>query len=198
MNKEELEGLLDELDEALMAAFPGPEVMSVLVVGGACLLFSEVTTRPTSDVDVIITDLMGTGAATLIYNLTPITAKIRKIIEKIGKRNKLPPKERMFLNDDCAPFLLEIGLGNVPEMRLLRAYRKLHLYVPDDLRYILACKLMAGRPDKDFDDIAALRQRLGIETRTQAIMLVNRFFPSIYHQSFYELPKTLKIIFPEE
>ena len=60
MNKEELEALLDELDEALVVAFPGPETISVLVVGGACLVLSDVTTRPTKDVDVIITDLLGT------------------------------------------------------------------------------------------------------------------------------------------
>src|SRR3989442_10647749 len=54
MNEPELEALLEALDEALVKAFPGPELMSVLVVGGACLLFEEVTTRPTEDVDVII------------------------------------------------------------------------------------------------------------------------------------------------
>ena len=42
MNKPELETLLEELDEALVKAFPGPEPMSVLVVGGACLLLSVV------------------------------------------------------------------------------------------------------------------------------------------------------------
>src|SRR5438034_6922221 len=49
MNKPELEALLEELDEALVKAFPGPEPMSVLVVGGACLLLQDVTTRPTEE-----------------------------------------------------------------------------------------------------------------------------------------------------
>ena len=40
MNKEELETLLTELDDALVQAFPGPEPIHVLVVGGACLLFA--------------------------------------------------------------------------------------------------------------------------------------------------------------
>lgn len=198
MNKEELETLLKELDEALVAAFPGPEPMSVLVVGGACLVFADVTTRQTKDVDVIIFDLMGTGEASLVYNLTPTTAKIRKIIGSIGKRHGLRGSERMFLNDDCASFLLELGQGNIPQIRPLRAYRKLHLYIPIDLRYILACKLMAGRPDKDFDDIAILRQKLDIHTREQAQALVVQFFPDPYHQELYELPRTLKMIFPEE
>ena len=51
MNKVELEALLEELDVALVKAFPGPELLSGLVVGGACLLFQDVTSRPTEDVD---------------------------------------------------------------------------------------------------------------------------------------------------
>jgi len=38
MMKTEVEALLEEFDEALVQAFPGPEPMSVLLVGGACLL----------------------------------------------------------------------------------------------------------------------------------------------------------------
>lgn len=198
MTKDELEVLLNELDEALVKEFPGPETISVLVVGGACLLFSEITTRPTKDVDVIITDLLGEGEASLVYNLTPTAERTRKIIEGIGKHHRLPPRDRMFFNDDCASFLLEIGQGRLPDATLLRTYRKLRLYVPSDLRYILACKLMAGRQDKDFEDIAALREQLGIHTREQAQGLVNRFFPHVYHQYLYQLPRTLKVIFPEE
>lgn len=51
MNKPELEVLLEELDEALVKAFPGPEPVSGLVVGGACLLFQDVINRPTEDVN---------------------------------------------------------------------------------------------------------------------------------------------------
>ena len=59
MTKSEVEAFLREFDEALEQVFPGPEPMSVLVVGGACLLFQGVTTRPTEDVDVIIFEMMG-------------------------------------------------------------------------------------------------------------------------------------------
>lgn len=197
MNKEELEGLLEELDEALSSAFPGPEVISVLVVGGACLMLSDVTTRPTKDVDVIITDLLGTGEASLVYNLTPLTSQVRKIIETIGKRHGLAGDDRMFLNDDCASFLLELGQGNLPDMRLLRTYRKIHLYVPLDLAYILACKLMAGRPAKDYPDIAVLCKILDIQTRRQAQELVGRFFLNPFHYHLYDLGATLRDLFPE-
>ena len=40
MNKLELEALLEELDKALVKGFPGPEPMSVLVVGGGMLTLS--------------------------------------------------------------------------------------------------------------------------------------------------------------
>jgi len=130
MNREELETLLTELDDALIQAFPGHETIRVLVVGGACLLFAGVTTRPTKDIDVIITDLFGTGEASLVVNLTKTTRKVRKIIESIGKSHGFKGDERMFLNDDCAPFLVE--LGNIPPTRQLRAYRKLVLDIPDD------------------------------------------------------------------
>src|SRR6266568_3269926 len=166
MNKQEMEAYLVELDEALAQAFPSPEPIRVMVVGGACLLLSDITERPTQDIDVIITDLEGTGSATLVWQLTKTTKKIRQIIMAIGKQHGLPPKERLFLNDDCAPFLLEMGA--IPPTRLLQAYRKLHLYVPADFGYILACKLMAGRPYKDFGDITALRQVLNIHSLEKA------------------------------
>ena len=79
MNKPELEALLEELDAALVKTFPGPEPMSVLVVGGACLLLQEVINRPTEDVDVIIFEMMGSQENTLIFK-SPIADKIRRII----------------------------------------------------------------------------------------------------------------------
>lgn len=196
MNKQEMEAYLVELDEALAKAFPSPEPIRVLVVGGACLLLSDVTTRTTKDIDVIITDLEGTGEATLVYQLTKTTKRIRQIIAAIGKNHGLPPKERMFFNDDCAPFLLDMGA--LPPTRLFRAYRKLYLYVPADLGYILACKLMAGRPDKDYIDIQVLQKTLGLHTRNQAQALVDRFFPDPHDQHIYQLSKTLSEVFSKE
>src|SRR5882762_8493049 len=100
---------------------------------------------------------------------------------------------RMFLNDDCAPFLVE--LGAIPPARLLRKYRKLALYIPADLSYILACKLIAGRPVKDYADIAVLCELFNISTREQAREVVNRFFPDHALQEFHDLSKNLDKIF---
>jgi hypothetical protein len=194
MNKAEFEELLEELDEALVQAFPDPHPIKALVVGGACLLFTEVISRPTKDIDLIIWDLMGTDEDSLIFT-TPVATKIRKIISQIGKRHGLKGEEKMFFNDDCAPFLLELGGNELPEMRLFRAYRRMHLYLPNDLTYILACKLMAGRADKDFSDIAALCRLLDIETREQAQQAVDAFFPSLIDQRTHLLPTTLETLF---
>lgn len=196
MNKPELEALLEELDEALVKAFPGPEPLSSLMVGGACLLFQDVTTRPTEDVDVIIFEMLGSEENTLIFQ-SPIANKIRRIIKSIGKRHGFKGDRQMFFNDDCSPFLLELSENELPPMRLLKAYQKLHLYIPDDLKYILACKLMAGRPTKDFTDIQILCQKLDIQTRAQAQHVVNQYFPSPVHQTVYQLPQTLQTIFGE-
>lgn len=194
MNKPELEALLEELDEALVKAFPGPEPMSVLVVGGACLLFQGVTTRPTEDVDVIIFEMMGSEESTLIFH-SPIADTIRRIIKGVGKRHGLKGERQLFFNDDCAPFLLELSENELPPMRLLKAYQKLRLYVPSDLGYILACKLMAGKPEKDLADIEALCRTLGIQNRAQAQSVVDQHFLSPIHQAAYLLPRTLDGVF---
>ena len=149
----------------------------------------------TKDIDVVITDLEGLGEASLVYQLTKTTKRIRQIIAAIGKRHQLPQRERMFFNDDCALFLQD--MGPLPQARLFHAYRKLHLYLPVDLRYILACKLMASRPGKDDTDIAVLCQRFGIRTRGQAQAVVSHFFPDPYEHDLHELPSTLSRLFPQ-
>jgi hypothetical protein len=93
------------------------------------------------------------------------------------------------------PFLLELSEQELPPKRLLTAYRKLHLYAPRDIGYLLACKLMLGRPEKDGADIAVLRQALAIQNRAQAQQIVDRYFPSPAHQATYRLPCTLESMF---
>jgi len=197
MDKQELEALLEELDEELVQAFPGPDPLSGLVVGGACLLFQNITERPTEDVDMIIFEMFGSEETSLIFH-APLADKLRRVIKRIGKRHGLKGDHQMFLNDDCSPFLLELSENELPPMRLLKAYRKLRLYVPDDLSYILACKLMAGRPEKDLADIEALCQTLSVGDRAQAQQIVDRYFPSPIHQAVYLLPRTLEQIFGKD
>lgn len=197
MNKEELEKGLLELDVALAKAFPGPEAIECMLVGGACLIFQGITTRVTTDIDVVIFNLMGSEESTLIF-ATPFTNKIRNLIKRVGKRLfGLQGEHALFFNDNCAPFLLELGHNELPPLRLFKKYTKLHLYVPDNLQYILALKLMAGRPAKDHDDIRKLCELLGVQTRAQAKRVVDSYFPSIKDQYDYRLPKTLQELFDE-
>ena len=196
MDKQTIEEYLVELDNALAIAFPDPHPMNVIVVGGAFLVLTNTISRQTDDVDVIITDLEGMGEASLVYELTKTTRRVRRLIEAIGKSHGLKGSKRMWFNDDCSMFLQD--MGPLPPTRLLRTYRKLHIYAPTDVSYILACKLMAGRANKDFDDIAALCTQLHVHTREQAQAIVNRYFPLEEKQNFQELPKTLNKIFGDK
>src|SRR5947209_7562507 len=85
MTKTEVEALLEEFDEALVQAFPGPEPMSVLLVGGACFLLQGITTQSTDSVDVIIVEMVGSKERTLVFH-SPTADKIRRIIRAIGNR----------------------------------------------------------------------------------------------------------------
>jgi hypothetical protein len=194
MNKPEVEALLEELDAALVQAFPGPKPMSVLLVGGAGLLLQGRATRPVESVDVIIVEMMGSQESTLVFH-SPIADKVRRIIKDIGRRHGFKGEQQLFLNDDGAPFFLELSEHELPPMRLLKAYRKLHLFIPCDLGYLLACKLMIVSPERHGADIAILCQALGIQNRVQAQHLVNQYFPSSLHQAFYQLPRTLNRLF---
>src|SRR5215469_7016571 len=88
MTKLELEVLLKEFDAALVEAFPGPEPMSALLVGGACLLLQGITTQLTGSVEVIILELLGSQERTLVFH-SPTADKVRRIIRKVGKRHGL-------------------------------------------------------------------------------------------------------------
>ena len=194
MTKPELEVLLEEFDKALVKAFPGPEPMSVLLVGGACSLLQGITTQPADSVEVIILEMPGSQERTLVFH-SPTADKIRRIIREIGKLHGLKGERQQFFHDDSASFILELSEYELPPMRLLTAYRRLHLYVPRDLGYLPACQLMLGRPEQDCAEIASLCQTLAIQSRAQAQQLVDRYFPSPAHQAAYRLPCTLESLF---
>lgn len=198
MFKEELEAGLVDLDAALAKAFPKAEPIECMLIGGACLVFEGVTSRSTQDMDVIIFNLLGSQEeSTLVFD-APLAHKVRRIIKRIGRRRfGLQGEHALFFNDNAAPFLLELSRNELPPMRLWRAYSKIHLYVPVDLRYILALKLLAGRREKDHDDIYKLCQMFGVTTRAQAQSVVNRYFRSPLDQISHGLAKTLKELFDQ-
>ena len=168
--------------------------MSVLLVGGASLLLQGITTQLTDFVEVIILEMLGSEEGTLVFH-SPTADKIRRIIREIGKRQGLKGERQQFFHDDSASFILELSEYELPPMRQLTAYRKLHLCVPRDLGYLLACQLMLGRPEKDGADIAVLCQTLAIQDREQTQQLVDRYFPSPAQQAAYRLPCPLESMF---
>jgi len=71
----------------------------------------------------------------------------------------------------------------------------LEVYLPPE-EYILALKLLAGRP-KDRDDIFALCKRLQIQTREQAQQVLDRYIPDKQLQQMNKVEKTLTRFFPD-
>src|SRR5260370_16749433 len=96
-----------ELDEGLAKNFPGPEPLSALIVGGACLVLQNITARATSDVDVIIFEMLGSEESILIFS-SPVANKVRRIVSDIGKRHALKKKDQAFFNHHFITFLLEL------------------------------------------------------------------------------------------
>jgi hypothetical protein len=194
MGKPEVEALLEELDEALVQAFPGLEPLSVLLIGGAGLLLQGMTAQPVETVKVVIVDLLGSEERTLVFR-SPLADRVRRVIKDVGRHHGLKGEQQHFLNDDGASFVLELFEQEFPPMRLLPTYRKLQLYVPCDLGYLLACLLMVGWSEREGADIVMLCKALGIQSRDQAQHLVDQHFPSVLLQAFYRLPRTLGCLF---
>lgn len=102
----------------------------------------------TQDIDVVLKDVVDTTTS-ILYR------EFKSAIRAVARKNNIP---ETWLNDIISDFLLDIG--NVPEGTLWKRYDALEVYLPSK-DYILALKLLAGRP-KDRDDIISLSQLLQI------------------------------------
>ncbi|MGB8346257.1 MAG: hypothetical protein WCD86_15340 [Ktedonobacteraceae bacterium] len=136
----------------------------------------------TNDIDILLKDVEDT-ANSQIYRI------FKTAIRTIAARNRISSS---WLNDVIGDFLRDIG--TVPEGTLWRRYAMLEVYLPPS-EYILALKLLAGRP-KDKNDIYVLCQREKIQTRQQAQKLVDRYIPNRQIQQMNHLDNTLNTFFP--
>jgi hypothetical protein len=84
--------------------------------------------------------------------------------------------------------------SKIPQGTLWRTYGPLEVYVPEGA-YILALKLLAGRP-KDRGDIQDLCAQLHIQTRLQAQTIVDQYIPDKQVQQINDLARTLDTLFP--
>ncbi len=180
MRAQDIEKYLFDLGQELQR-MGVQQPMRILIVGGAFML-TQLHNRPaTNDVDVLLMDVDGTTTY-------PLYQTFRAAVRAVAKRNRIPLS---WINDVIGDFLRDTS--TVPQGSLWRTYALLEVYIPPS-EYILALKLLAGRP-KDQGDIQALCRLLRIQARTQAQQLVDRYIPNKQVQQLNDLDKTLDILF---
>jgi hypothetical protein len=180
MRAREIEAYLAELGQELQRMGVA-EPVRMLVIGGAFMLLQVKNRRATDDIDVVLKDVEHPATS-------PLYQAFRAAVQAVAARNQLRGN---WLNDLMADFLRD--MGTLPEGTLWRSYGKLEVYFPPK-EYILALKLLAGRP-KDQRDIEALCQQLQIQTREQAQQLVDSYIPNKQLQHLNHLDETLDIFF---
>jgi len=181
LQAQEIEAHLAELGQELQnAGMTHP--IRILLVGGAFMLTQVHNRATTNDIDILLKDVEDTTNSQ-IYQI------FKAATRTIAIRNKISAS---WLNDVIGDFLRDIG--TVPEGTLWRRYAMLEVYLPPS-EYILALKLLAGRP-KDKNDIYVLCQKEKIQTRRQAQKLVDRYIPDRQIQQMNHLDNTLNTFFP--
>ena len=151
-SKVELTELLDTLSERLRRK---RAVARLYVIGGACMALAYGRGRSTRDIDARI----DAGHGALI-----------EAAHDIARERGLP---KSWLNDQATS-----AIPRGPDRRAQTLYESSHLVVTGaSPEYLLAMKLEAGR-DKDYDDIAYLLERLGIEASDEALAIHETVLPN--------------------
>jgi len=181
MDAPEIEACLAELGQELHAVGVR-QLVRLLVVGGAYML-TQLHNRPaTRDVDVVLKDIDDPSTSPLY---PPLQAAVRAVAQRRG----LPAS---WLNDVVSDALRTQGV--VPEGALWRAFGPLEVYMPEP-EYILALKLLAGRP-QDMPDIQTLSQQTGVSSRAQAQAVLDRYIPDRQVQDLNQVASTLDLVYP--
>src|SRR5947209_16507557 len=111
---------------------------------------SQVASTATNDVDVLLIDVDDPTTS-------PLYQPFKVAVRAVANRNRLPVT---WMNDLLGEFLRDTT--KVPRGTLWRTYALLAVYVPE-AEYILALKLLAGRP-KERGDLQLLCQSLHVGT----------------------------------
>ncbi len=180
MRAREIETYLAELGQELQE-LEIEQPIRILVIGGAFMLLQVKNRRATDDIDVVLKDVEHASTS-------PLYQALRAAVQSVAARHQL---RRNWLNDLMADALRD--MGTLPDGTLWRSYGKLEVFFPPK-DYILALKLLAGRP-KDQRDIVALCHQLQIQTRDQAQQLVDRYIPNKQLQQLNQLDETLDTFF---
>jgi len=153
----------------------------LLLIGGAFMLTQLHSRRATNDVDVLLVDVDDPTTS-------PLYPVFKAAIRTVASRNRLP---LTWMNDLLGDFLRD--KTKVPQGTLWRTYAVLEVYVPE-AEYILALKLLAGRP-KDRGDIQLLCRQLRVGTRIRAQQMVDLYIPDKQVQQLNHLDMTLSTLF---
>ena len=181
MRAQDIETYLADLGQQLQH-MEIQQPVRILMVGGGYML-TQFNNRPTTnDVDVLLKDVDDRVTS-------PLYQTFKTAVRAVAARNQIP---LTWINDVIGDFLRDTSV--VPQGSLWRTYALLEVYIPPS-EYILALKLLAGRP-KDRGDIQVLCQKLHIRTRKQAQQLVDQYIPNKQVQQINNLDKTLNLLFP--
>lgn len=149
MDKQDIEHYLELLGTELQQR---QVTADILLVGGAVMVLEVGNRTSTQDID-----------ASFEKNAPAIRDAILSIAKHEGLRND-------WLNDAAKGFLY-----TQPPVTLWRHFGSLNIYIPS-LEYVLAMKLVAGRP-RDIDDAKAIVQKLGISTPQDVLNGLTRYIP---------------------
>lgn len=149
MDKQAIEHYLELLGRELQQRQVNADI---LLVGGAVMVVEVGNRSSTQDID-----------ASFEKNAPAIRDAISFIATREGLRND-------WLNDAAKGFLY-----TQPPITLWRQYGSLNIYIPS-LEYLLAMKLVAGRP-RDIDDAKAIVKRSRISTPQDVLNILTQYVP---------------------
>ena len=152
MNKDEIEQYLKMLGQELTAEQRKGEI---LLVGGAVMVLIIGNRMSTRDIDA---------------SFEREASAIRVAVSNIARQEGLPPD---WLNDGAKGFLYSI-----PPVFMWKSYPGLDIYLPS-LDYLLAMKIIAGRP-QDIVDAEAVIKHLGLSDAQEVVDILQRYVPAQY------------------
>jgi len=159
MKAEDIENYLSQLGQELVNQGV-QQPIHVLMIGGAYMMLLANAPRSTDDIDIFwLEDEEGLQRALRAF---------RDGVRTVAEKNTLSPNWLNYLTQ-----LLMYDQIKIPDGKLWRRFGSLHVYAPPK-EYILALKILAGR-EKDIEDCKLLLQQTKVETRQQALRLLDRY-----------------------
>jgi hypothetical protein len=178
----EIDRLLQDLGNELAAS--GFTAVRVMMVGGAYMLLNIGNRATTQDIDVFPLNFASSA------NPDKNTKTILKAIGAVAKRNSL---RRDWFNDAAFGIIGELQ-PPAQELTLWKTYGALEISMPP-AEFILAVKIFGYR-SRDYNDVAALMEKLNIQTKEQAQQIIDRYIDR-KAQEEYRTQVTLDDLFEE-